>query len=364
MAPTLRPVDLLARLERDVEHNALRMRNGISYVAGTHRPQLGRSPKDVVWRRDKAELWHYRCSRIRYSPPLMLVHSLVSRSYIMDLLPGNSMVEFLCSAGFDVFMLDWGIADELDAENTLETYVDEYLPLAVDAARAESGSDELTLDGYCLGGVLALLYAASHQDAPIRTLIVMATPVDWDHMGPLAAAFREGRLGTGEIVDESGNVSPDVIYNGFRTISPTGQLVQYANLWEHLWDDEYMQGYQAMGQWTRDHVPFPGAAFEQMVQRLIRENALMRGTMRLGGRPVDLADVRVPLLNVMAERDTIVPLRAAEPLTAKVGGEADELRLPAGHVAFAAGRLATKLTLPRLADWLAAHSLACTGKKR
>jgi poly[(R)-3-hydroxyalkanoate] polymerase subunit PhaC len=363
VAPTLRPADLVARLERDVEHSALRVRNGISYVAGTHRPQLGRSAKDVVWRRDKAELWRYCCGRIRYSPPVMLVHSLVSRSYIMDLLPGNSMVEFLCDAGFDVFLLDWGVADELDAENTLETYVEEYLPLAVDAACAASGSAELTLDGYCLGGVLALLYAASYQDAPIRTLIVMATPVDWDHMGPLTAAFRKGRLGAGDVVDESGNVPPDVIYNGFRTISPTGQLVQYANLWEHLWDNEYMQGYQAMGQWTRDHVPFPGAAFGQLVQLLIRDNALMRGTMRLGGRAVDLADVRAPLLNVMAERDTIVPLRAAEPLTAIVGGEAAELRLPAGHVAFAAGRLATRLTLPRLAEWVAAHSVARRGTR-
>jgi poly[(R)-3-hydroxyalkanoate] polymerase subunit PhaC len=363
VAPTLRPTDLAKRLERDVEHNALRMRNGISYVAGTHRPQLGRSPKDVVWRRDKAELWHYRCGRIRYWPPLMLVHSLVSRSYIMDLLPGNSMVEFLCGAGFDVFLLDWGVADELDAENTFETYVEDYLPLAVEAACAESGSDELTLDGYCLGGVLALLYAAGCHDAPIRNLIVMATPVDWDQMGPLAAAFRKGRLGAGDVVDESGNVPPDVIYNGFRTISPTGQLVQYVNLWEHLWDDEYMQGYQAMGQWTRDHVPFPGAAFGQMVQLLIRENALMRGTMRLGGHEVDLGDVRPPLLNVMAERDTIVPLRAAGPLTAMVGGESEELRLPAGHVALAAGRLATKLTLPRLAEWVAAHSVARGGTR-
>ena len=51
-------------------------------------------------------------------------------------------------------MLDWGVPDELDADNDLERYVDGYLPRAVAAVRRESGSDEVTLAGYCLGGVL------------------------------------------------------------------------------------------------------------------------------------------------------------------------------------------------------------------
>ena len=68
---------------------------------------------------------------IRYDQPLVFVHSLVSRSYILDLRPGNSTVEFLLGQGIDVFMLDWGVPDERDADNTFETYVDEYLPRAI-----------------------------------------------------------------------------------------------------------------------------------------------------------------------------------------------------------------------------------------
>ncbi len=49
-------------------------------------------------------------------------------------------------------------------------------------------------------------------------------------------------------------------------LKPTAEISQYATLWENLWNDEYMEGYQAMGQWTRDHVPFPGAAFRQTVE--------------------------------------------------------------------------------------------------
>ena len=63
MPPQLNPADLLARANRDVERSLLRARNGLRYVRGTHRPQLGATPKDVVWQRDKAQLWRYRGER-------------------------------------------------------------------------------------------------------------------------------------------------------------------------------------------------------------------------------------------------------------------------------------------------------------
>src|SRR6516164_2243040 len=101
----LNPADLLTRVNRDVERSVLRARNGIRYVRGTHRPALGVTPKDTVWSRDKAQLWRYRSGHVRTRVPVVIVTSLVSRSYILDLLPGSSSVEFLRDAGFDVFML-------------------------------------------------------------------------------------------------------------------------------------------------------------------------------------------------------------------------------------------------------------------
>src|ERR1043166_2148484 len=140
--------DIAGRVARDVERSLLRARNGIRYVQAMSRPREGATPKDVVWQRDRAELWRYRSDApIRYATPVVIVHSLVSRSYILDLRPGSSHVEYLLDQGFDVFMLDWGVPDERDADNSFETYVDEYLPLAVDAALDASGADDLTISG-------------------------------------------------------------------------------------------------------------------------------------------------------------------------------------------------------------------------
>jgi polyhydroxyalkanoate synthase len=334
---------LLERVQRDVQRAALRGRNGLRYAAGTSRPKVGRTPKDVVWRRHKAELWRYRSDKRSYRPPVVIVHSLVSRSYVLDLYPGNSAIAYFLDEGLDVYLLDWGVADEAEAGNTLETYTDGYLPEALAAV-----GGEVTLLGYCFGGVLSLLAAARHPELPIRNLILMATPVDFTGMEAITALVRDGRLDPDELLDSTGNVPPEAVESAFRLLKPTAEYSQYANLWQHLWNDQYMEGYQAMGQWTRDHVPFPGAAFRQTVERLVRGNELMDG---------DLSTIEVPVLNVMAERDHIVPLPAAAPLKDLIP-QTEELRLGAGHVGLVAGRAAAKVTLPGIAGWIADHSEA------
>ena len=309
-------------------------RNGSRYVRGTHRPALGATPKEVVWKSGKAKLWRDKGGDRRYGPPVVIVFSLVSRSYILDLRPGNSTVEYLTGAGLDVFMLDWGVPDELDADNDLERYVDWYLPRALAAVRELTGHDEVTLAGYCLGGVMAALYAAGREEAQVRNLILMATPVDFSEMGAMVALLREGRLDPDALIDETGNVPADALYSGFYMLAPTTEVAQKATLLENLWHDEFVAGFQAMATWSRDHVPFPGAAFRQLVELLVRQNILMTGSMPLGTRQVDLADVRGNVLNAMAERDNVVPPPAVEPVMDLVGDPArrEELRLPGGHV--------------------------------
>jgi polyhydroxyalkanoate synthase len=341
--------DLLGRVEADVRRAAQRGRNGLRYAAGTSRPKVGRTPKDVVWRHHKAELWRYRNDAVAYRPPVVIVHSLVSRSYVLDLYPGNSAIAFLLAQGLDVFLVDWGVADEAEAANTLETYSEGYLPEAVAAACEAAGTEDVTLLGYCFGGVLSLLAAARQPELPIRNLVLMATPVDFDGMRAITALVREGRLEPEDVIDATGNVPPEAVENAFRLLKPTAEYSQYANLWQNLWNDEYMEGYQAMGQWTRDHVPFPGAAFRQTVEQLIRGNGLMDAGV------ADLSAISVPVLNVMAERDHIVPLPAAEPVKDLIA-QTHELRLSAGHVGLVAGRAAAKVTLPGIAGWIADHS--------
>ncbi|HXD67315.1 MAG TPA: alpha/beta fold hydrolase [Solirubrobacteraceae bacterium] len=340
-----------------LERQLLRVRNGLTYYTGLSRPPLSQTPRDLVWRRDAARLWRYRSDGRRIGPPVLIVHSLISRSYILDLMPDNSMVGFLVGEGFDVFLLDWAPATPADAGNTLETYVDEYLPAAVAAACATSGSAELTVLGYCFGGVLALLFAAAHPDEPIRNLVTLTTPCDFSRMGFMSQMFLEGRLDPEDIIDETGLVPAAALDGGFQSVKPTDAIIQQINVWQNLWNEAWLTSYVAMNRWTRDQVPLSGAVFRDTVQRLIRDNALVRGVVPFGSDEVKLMDIVCPYLNVFCRRDEIVPPAAAKPLAGLVGSEdVTELCLESGHVGLVAGRQAAKVAQPKLAEWIRTRS--------
>ena len=340
-----------------VTRQLLRVRNGLAYLTGSNKPVVAQTPRDLIWKQDKARLWRYRSSQPRYRQPILIVHSLVSKSYVLDLLPHTSMIGYLTNEGFDVFLLDWVPADPADAENTLETYADGYIPAAIGALLEEAGAQEVTLVGYCFGGVLTLLTAAGHRELPIRNMVVMATPCDYREMGFMSNMFVEGRLDADDAIDETGLVPARALDEGFQTLKPTELLVQRINFVENLWNDDFVEGFLAIADWARDQVPLPGATFRQIVSLLIRRNALFSGTIPLGRRDVYLKDIDQPFLNAFAEQDGITPAASSEPLTSLVGSEdADELRLQSGHIGFVAGRQAAKIARPQIADWIRRHS--------
>jgi len=353
---TYEPAELARRVQRDIERNFLRFRNGIKLAAGIDKPGLGLTPKDTVWKHDKMQLWRYRSDQRRYATPVLMVMSLVSRSYIFDLRPGNSLVEYMLKRGFDVFVIDWGIPDHLDADNSISTYTDDYLPRTVDQILRITGAESITMNGYCFGGVLALLHAAAHPE-PLRNLITMATPVDTTAMGPMNTMTAEGRIDPETLIGDDGNVPASVIESGFKMLKPTGEIADYVNLWDNMWNDDFMESYQAMTTWGRDQIPFPGAAFLENVHLFGRQNLLKAGSVPIGGRMVNLADITCPFLSIVGEKDHIVPLAGAVGLTDLVASEdKTELVVTSGHVGLFVGRSAQKKTLPPLCDWMETHS--------
>src|SRR3954467_1667466 len=188
------PGAVLTRIRRDLDRAAVRTRNGLKHLAGVGFPEVGCSPHDEVWQRDKVRLLRYRSDHRTVSTPVLLVMSLVTKAYIFDLRPGNSFVDALLAKGLDVYVLDWGVPDAVESHNTFETYCDEYLPLAARAVMATSGTEELTVYGYCFGAVLSLLFLAGHPELPVRSFAIMATPVDFSYLGATPFLFREGRI--------------------------------------------------------------------------------------------------------------------------------------------------------------------------
>jgi polyhydroxyalkanoate synthase subunit PhaC len=334
-----------------LDRNVRRTANGLRLLGGLDRPRTGCTPHVTIWRQDRATLRRYRAGIDAGRPPLLLVPSLVNRSHIWDLRPGDSFVEGLLDSGYDVLLIDWGTPDARDADNTISTYVDDYLPAAYAAATHAAGSPPAVL-GHCFGGVVATLWAATVTDQP-PALVGLGVPTNWAEMGPLAHVTQQGRLNPEDVLDDTGNVPPATMLRAFQMLRPLGDLAGYVTLWDRLDDRRAAQAIWALTDWAHDHVPFPGAAFVEMIRRLSRDNTLYTGEVLLGDRPRKLKSITCPFLNVYGTHDHVTPPESVAPLAGLVGSErADTLPIKAGHIGLLVGRSARKQTLPSITDWL------------
>ncbi|MCP3856390.1 MAG: alpha/beta fold hydrolase [Actinomycetia bacterium] len=331
------------------------------HMLGIDRAETGQSERDTVWSSGKSVLYRYRNDNVTVREPILLVMSLVSRSFILDLQPGNSFVEHLCDQGFDVFLLDWGVPDAAEADNDLAAYTDHLVPAAVAEVNRTTGGHGVNVFGYCFGGLLALLYAAGHPDDPINSLLVMATPADFEGMPKSMSGLGMDGIDPRNILNADGNVPASAVRASFSMLTPTADLTTVADFWEHLDDDKFLNSYQAMTSWTRDHIPFPGAAMIETTEVFQERNGFINDDLPIGGRRRHLADIKVPFLNVIAERDHIVPPDSSRALVELIGSDdKTQIELPAGHVGLIVGGGGRKRCMPAMSDWMRSKSTQLT----
>jgi polyhydroxyalkanoate synthase subunit PhaC len=319
---------------------------------------LGTTPKETIHAQGTLKLHHYRprCDSL-YRVPLLIVTSIVNQPTILDLVPGQSMVEYLLDAGFDVYMVEWGRPRREHHDLQLEDLVLDRLPRCVDRVLEHSGEKELSLIGYCLGGFLSVLYASLHPKAPIRNFIAMAAPVDSDGLVALKAwmgpDFDEDAL-----LEHYGNVPADWVQNALRALRPFGKMAGAASLLNNVDNDEAVKSSLRMGKWETDNIPFPGGVFKQLVRDFLRGNLLMKGKLVVGGQRVNVKNIKAPFLNLLAQEDHITPYASSHPLMTMVGSKLkEELVIKGGHVGLVAGRGALTRMWPALSAWLAAKSV-------
>lgn len=324
---------------------------------------VGLTPKEVVWTLNKAKLYRYQPTRPpeeRHPIPLLLVYALINKPFIFDLAPGRSFVEYMVDQGFDLYLLDWGAPGPEDRGITFDDYATEYLTRAVRKVVRTSGVDEISMLGYCLGATLAVIYAGRYPDAPIRNLILLTAPLDFSHApeGSMTMWLEEERLDVDRVLGAFGNVPGELIRLWAKLLKPVENFVgAYVNVWKNLDDEQAVRGWQAINRWVEDVIPFAGAAFRQFVEEYVRGNELIQGRHEVDGEPVDLSNIRAPLLNIVAKYDHIVARSQSENIMDRVSSEDKELRIiPSTHVGImASGRARYKLW-PEVVEWLAPRS--------
>jgi polyhydroxyalkanoate synthase len=344
--------------------------NGLAYlVDGAAKPTIGNVAKDLVFKKGKLELWRVKpVAReqielgthdfdVELAPPrpvpILLIPPLMVRPYVYDLRPEHSMVRTLRNAGLDVFIVDFGVPDHADEGLRLDDYVLDFVPACIDKALEASGKADITLCGYCMGGIFALLHVATFQDARVRNIVTIGAPINFEKMGILTVAARLGLPVMDAVLDKLGNVPGVLSSTGFRLLSGTKAITKYADLFANLYDEEYVRGFDAIDTWLSEMIPYPKEAFRQMVREVIHGNKMLKNELSFGDRRADLASVRVPLLAFAGKTDNIATPKSTEAILELVASPDKTYReVPGGHIGVVAGSSAPASVWEPMIAWL------------
>ncbi len=304
----------------------------------------------------------------RHRVPLVLVPPLAATSMIFDLLPRRSLVRFLLAQGFDVYLVDWGEVTVKHSNISLETYVLEWMPAALSVIRRHSGEQELSLFSYCMGGLLTLMYAAVSRDEHIRNMVTVASPVDMHQSGVagqiLTRVYRPvllvGRLLNFSLMDLPSrylHIPGRVNSLLFKMTNPVGSLTSYWDLLVNMWDREYVKEHTTLSSWFDDMVDYPGETIKAMVVKMMLNNQMAKGRMRMGGQQARFEQIKCSILAFAGDDDKLVSPRAAHKVLEIVSSEDKEFCVvPGGHAGVFGGSRAPENMWSLSADWLSARS--------
>jgi polyhydroxyalkanoate synthase len=340
-----------------------RYTQSVKAIVDSYNAPINLTPREEIWRLNKAKLYHYVPTlppEERYPVPLLLVYALINKPFIFDLIPGRSFVEFMLDRGFDVYLLDWGAPGIEDRETTFDDYVTEYLTRAVRKIQRHANADEISMLGYCIGATISVIYAALYPEAPLRNLILLTAPIDFSSQpeGSMAMWLDEGRLNLDKLIDAVGNVPGELIRYWAKMLKPVENFVgSYINLMKMIDDEAAVKAWQVINRWVEDVIPFSGEAFRQFVSTYLRGNKLIKGEHVIHGRPVDLANIKASLFNIVAQYDHLVAQSQSESIMELVSSQDKELKvLPSTHVGIMISRRARYKLWPELEHWLGQRS--------
>ena len=356
--PSLDLASIPERIQSEVQRAIQRSIKGVEYFSNSG-PTLGSTPRDLLRNRGTMSLYHYRpLTDEVYRVPVLIVMATTNRGYILDLIPGQSLIEFLLKRGYDIYMLEWNPPKPEEKSLRMEDYVLDFIPDCVNCIQQDSGEQDISVIGYCFGGVLSLLYGSIFKDGPMKNLICFTTPIDFHEM-KLFSNFADRRyFDVDRLLDSAGNMPPEMILSSFEMLRPASRVAAQVQLWDNIWNDEYVKSYRMFDRWATDTLPLAGEYFRTITKDLMWDNKLFEGTMTVGGRKADIADIKVSILHAVAEHDHIVPYDSAKHLIARVGStDKEEVIMKGGHVSLIAGANAIKRLWPKLDSWLAGRSI-------
>jgi polyhydroxyalkanoate synthase len=267
--------------------------------------------------------------------PLLISPPWINKYYILDLRAENSMIRWLASQGFTVFVTSWVNPDAQLATRTFEDYLEEGIYAAVDAVIRQTGAPKVNTVGYCIGGTLlscALAHMAARGDDRIASATFFAAQQDFSEAGDLLIFTNEDWLKDLETrMDAGGGVLPG------QTMADTFNALRANDLVWSFFVNNYLLGKEPkpfdLLFWNADQTRMPKTLHLFYLRRFYMENALAKGELTLGGVRLDLSKVKTPVFVQSSREDHIAPARSVYKGARLFGGPTTFTLAGSGHIA-------------------------------
>jgi polyhydroxyalkanoate synthase len=325
--------------------------------------QSGVSAKEIVYKEDKVILYHFIPQVENPLPiPLLMVYALVNRPFMVDLQEGRSLVANLLKLGLDVYLIDWGYPSRADRWLGLDDYINDYLDNCVDFIREKHAVEKINILGICQGGTFSVCYSSLHPDK-VKNLVVMVAPIDFYQPEALlnmrgGCTIGAEALNVDLMVEALGNVPGDFLNLEFLMLKPL-QLGyhKYLDFPDVMEDEAKLTNFMRMEKWIFDSPDQTGEAYRQFLKDFYQGNKLIKNEVIIGDKQVNLSNVTMPVLNLYAEKDHLVPPKSSLALKDYIGSEDYTAQgFPVGHIGmYVSGRVQKDLP-PTIVGWLKARS--------
>jgi polyhydroxyalkanoate synthase subunit PhaC len=320
------------------------------------RDSINRTPSEVIIMKGRFSLLHYKCPvQRKHKTPVLVVYSLINRHYILDLMPKFSIIKSLLKQGLDVYATDWGTPDSSYKDLTLDDYAHEYVENAVEKIKEISGTDKVSLFGYCWGGIFALIYSALYPQN-VKNLILHATPIDLEQTNEVVENWAK-HIDADKLVKAYGNIPGGFLNLAFVLRDPIDTVLKYPRYFSEPRSIDEIVQFFSIETWLYDSVPIIGDVYKEIVDQVYKQNLLIKSKMKVGSDIVDLQKITMPFLDIVGSNDDLVPPESSKTIMDVIPSTDKKLiEFPTGHVGLCVSQKAHDQLWPEVGRWLAQRS--------